>query len=983
MRGQMTSVQSRDAGRPPRKKPDSTRAVVSRIRQPAVWLPALLLLWSNSSQTGHSAEPHRFTATQANGTVLGGAGQEVTGWGDANAQPALKGQLVFDAANPFRWLIDHSLPLPVKPDAYIEFVDGDQLPGKVLEFSDGHRSPFSHWPPHLIVEPAADIHVPSNSDAGLLRVTTRWVRRVTWKRLPGTGYQPATVFLLDGSRISFVSLRWSPGAVRLLTDDGLRTVFFSQIAEVHLPRQDEWQAYFEQLALLAPAATDRLIQMETTEGLVATTSRGRFRATFRGDLKRPDHWYHMIQPAWSIDPLWVPHRSVRHRRFFQPHQVPLTLFTPLRVTRSSTFATAWTWQVNRSVQQSPLASATVDWGWGFGVHGGQELVFPLHPLVRQLRLRMGLDRIVNNGGCVQASVLLDGEPLFRSDVLVGSQRISNTGLLQLSPAASTRNLTLAVDPVSDATPVGADPFDIRDTFDWGEPEVELDSVELKRRVSRMHATGIPAFRNWKLAETGLQISNLWDVTDPADPRFRMAFRPAAPFLSCRRNIRIGPRDSWLSVSVTGATDAPPHTRLQVRVDGRSVGEFAIPAATKNSEPLPLMLPIHDFRGRRVPVELCWIPGENASDLLLRSVSLLEHRPGLLQVFEDDLQFAERLNEGEGDVQLVTDEKHYGQAALRVSAPGRAASQLPGLNATIRARPRLGEYRYLRFAWRKKDGQSIALDIGHDGRFGARFESQDEPLGSRRRVPIAVSLKGLQYGYRYQAGNELGGFFRAMRISSQRPAKWTVVTRDLHGDMGDFNLTGIGLLCPDGNAAWFDHIYLARTPADLRLIPPAVPTGQPPVPADPNVIGASADPTIYGSLIGRFAADFSTSAASGDVVLYKQHGGRKNVLRVHPPAAGKPCVLSAPIRLPSQRKLQLQIGASHEPQSDWQLLVRVNGKQIHSSLINQDAAPQGWADIDCDLSEFAGQSVLLEIHNHPNNWSKETAYFSRIQIQELP
>jgi len=973
MRGQMTTQQSRDVGRPPVNAPGRTWAVL-----PTVWL-----LWSTACGTCHCAEPHRFTAMQANGTVLNGNGQEVTGWGDTNAQPGLLGQLVFDASNPFRWLIDHSLPLPLIPDACIEFVDGDQLPGQVLEFSDGQRSPFGHWPAHLLVDPAPDIHIPANPDARLLRVTTRWVRRVIWKRLVGASYQPATVFLLDGSRVSFVSLRWSPGAIRLLTDDGLRTVFFSQIAEVHLPRQEEWQAYFEQLALLAPAAEDRLIQMETTEGLVATTSRGRFQATFRGDRKRPDHWYHMIQPAWSIDPLWVPHRTVRHRRFFQPHQVPLTLFTPLRVTRSSTFATAWTWQVNRSVQQSPLASATVDWGWGFGVHGGHELTFPLPPLVRQLRVRMGLDRIVNNGGCVQASVLLDGQPLFRSDVLIGSQRISNTGLLHLSPAKSTRNLTLAVDPVSDATPAGADPFDIRDTFDWGEPEVELDAVELKRRVSRQHAAAIPAFRNWQLAETGLQISNLWDVTDPADPRFRVAFRPAAPFLSCRRNIRIGRGDSWLSVSVTGTTDKPPHTRLQVRVDGRSLGEFAIPAATKNSEPVPLMLPVDAYRGRRVPVELCWMPGENASDLLLRSVSLLERRPGLLQVFEDDPQFAEQLNEGEGDLRLVTDEKHSGQSGLQVGAPGRAAAQLPGLNAAIRARPRLGEYRYLRFAWRKKDGQSIALDIGHDGRFGARFESQDEPAGRRRRVPTAVSLKGLQYGYRYQAGNGSGSFFRALRISSQRPANWTVVTRDLHSDMGDFNLTGLGLLCPDGNVAWFDHIYLARTPADLRLIPKSAPAGQSRVPADPNVIGISADPTVYGSLIGRFAPDFSTSTTRGDVVLYKQHAGRNNVLRVHPPAAGKPCVLSAPVQLATQAKTHLHIGASHEPQSDWQLLVHVNGKQIHSSLINQDSAPEGWADIDCDLSEFAGQTVLLEIHNHPNNWSNETAYFSRIQILESP
>ena len=33
----------------------------------------------------------------------------------------------------------------------------------------------------------------------------------------------------------------------------------------------------------------------------------------------------------------------------------------------------------------------------------------------------------------------------------------------------------------------------------------------------------------------------------------------------------------------------------------------------------------------------------------------------------------------------------------------------------------------------------------------------------------------------------------------------------------------------------------------------------------------------------------------------------------------------------------------------------------------------------DLSRFAGRKIVLEIHNHPNDWSGEDTYFSRIEL----
>jgi len=47
-----------------------------------------------------------------------------------------------------------------------------------------------------------------------------------------------------------------------------------------------------------------------------------------------------------------------------------------------------------------------------------------------------------------------------------------------------------------------------------------------------------------------------------------------------------------------------------------------------------------------------------------------------------------------------------------------------------------------------------------------------------------------------------------------PTEWTLVTRDLFADCGDFTLNGLGLVSIDGQYALFDRILLGRTQADF-------------------------------------------------------------------------------------------------------------------------------------------------------------------------
>ncbi len=171
----------------------------------------------------------------------------------------------------------------------------------------------------------------------------------------------------------------------------------------------------------------------------------------------------------------------------------------------------------------------------------------------------------------------------------------------------------------------------------------------------------------------------------------------------------------------------------------------------------------------------------------------------LALFEDQPDFAANLKTGSGMASLETGEKYSGTASLKVTPDQKSAEALPGVSFKIREKPGPGEYRYIQFAWRKDGGQTICLQVGHDGAFG----------------PVA----GRSGKFRYHAGPGAEPFGASMQLAPALPGAFTVVTRDLFFDFGEFTLTGLGLAPVDANFALFDHIYLGKSPADFELVKP--------------------------------------------------------------------------------------------------------------------------------------------------------------------
>ena len=104
-----------------------------------------------------------------------------------------------------------------------------------------------------------------------------------------------------------------------------------------------------------------------------------------------------------------------------------------------------------------------------------------------------------------------------------------------------------------------------------------------------------------------------------------------------------------------------------------------------------------------------------------------------------------------------------------------------------------------------------------------------------------------------------------------------------------------------------------------------------------------------------------------------------MVRTHPPEQGKPCILRSPVSIAADGHAELKLAVAHLPQADWQLLVFANGEKLHDSLVAANTAQDGWAEVTVDLSRFAGHNIVLEVHNHPNNWAGEFAFWGRVEV----
>jgi hypothetical protein len=145
-----------------------------------------------------------------------------------------------------------------------------------------------------------------------------------------------------------------------------------------------------------------------------------------------------------------------------------------------------------------------------------------------------------------------------------------------------------------------------------------------------------------------------------------------------------------------------------------------------------------------------------------------------------------------------------------------------------------------------------------------------------------------------------------------------------------------------------------------------------------------DPKQFAAVLAVVAPGFTTRAVGEKRLgLLKHHFGRPVVIRTHPITRGIPCILTRTVELPTDVKSKLRLSVAHDAYGDWQLIVKANRQILHDRIVGPGTTKNGWADLEIDLSRFAGQRVDLELHNHPNDWWSEWGYWGQVEIVPEP
>ena len=740
-----------------------------------------------------AASPPRFSARLSDGTRLDG--NDLSDWHKPELTPRLDGQPLMEPNRPALWMLNRRLTPASPPPAFVEMISGDCLPGVAIDYRPSGEADVVQTGDYWVVRPAVSLHPPRPAESPRIRVLADFVRRVVWQRGGSDSYLPGTALLRDGRRLSFRTVRIRDGEVLMLQPEGVRRVGFGELAELHMPEADFWDSAVAEVAILSPELRTRLIQLDTDDGLIVTGSFDRFAAFAWGSERISDQWSHGIQPAWSLDLIWVPHARIRVCRMFAPNQMPLTR-VPVVEQQGAPDASAGFWPArrDRNVRGGTLESGGLDFGWGFGVLARSRLTFPLPPDPSQFRCEFGLDRIAQDGGCARARISAGsgaGRTLYESPPHTGAQAVLAIGPLNL-PAGET--LHLEADPAHRERPPGADPFSIRDLANWLDPILEIEPTAWSQRIGQQISRRIPAWHGWTVRTDG-------QVTWPS--RMRESHAGFGSFVRCvdvrdrplvlSRSADLVPGHNFLllAVSRTGSRDAK--SNVQVLLDGEVLDEREIPYRDNwQTEVAPLVFPLTRSGSAAPPqaeLEIRQAATPGAVPVFWEGILVTSRLPMIQTLFEDDAPL--RTIGGE-PADLTAAPRYTGAAAIALPPESVSAWRLERPVA-IRERPQWGEFRFLRFAVRKSGGGRVGLELQHA-----------ETVSRPARYDLGVgepTLPGAKRVWERALSDE-----------------WQVITRDLYADFGQLDIDEVVLHSPDGETAYIDHVYAARSGSDVQYLP---------------------------------------------------------------------------------------------------------------------------------------------------------------------
>jgi len=762
----------------------------------------------------HGADQKRFVAMLEDGRIV--EDDVLRNWYSGNASPQLAGQSLLSGGNPMRFMIDRTLKPLEPPTEYIEFHSGDRLPGQVVGHQPQQTRYSAEVPEHFTVIPNFSFRVYSDKNHRTeLRIRREFVRKIVWRQLPAMidQHQPSTIFLNNGQQIEYRAIRFSSLGVQLLLDSERMTIGFSEIAELHFDEPSAWDLHLRELAILFPGGTAespdklRFVQWETAAGLVATTCTTRIDADSRGDNNNSDRWVHGIQPAWSLDLLWIPCSETWTRRSWKYNEIPLFRW-PYQETREGAMFSrnGFSMRRNRNSLGELAVAADRPLGWNLGVMAPSRLQFKLPPLLSGFSTHVAIDRSTQSGGCVSAEVHASwlSEPVLQTEAFTGSADMKSLELTHWNDVPKDASLVLKIDPVFDSFPKGADPFDIRDLTNWIEPFLVIDADKLQQEIRRRTPDTLVALDGWKWNGAADDIRYFStrrrvEYSHEGQPwRTTVASREQPIVLT--RSQEITPESRYLEVSAAKFEGSNDHPMIEVIVNGlaflRQPLRSINPRDHVNSPPA-LLVDLAPFVGTKVEVSISQAPGSEDAPVDWRGINFVSAPTYLREILQNPTseQVAQwETPEGEPAPARVNENLRW------ISRPVVEIKDGPWVQIAtfdspleIRERPLPGQYRMLRFGVAKLGGGHLLMRFQYVG-------DEEEPaiysIGSRSDQPGLVAIEK----------------------GKLKDGEWRVPSHDLFNHFDSIDITGIAVQSLEGNSTLLDHFYLAGSWDHLERVP---------------------------------------------------------------------------------------------------------------------------------------------------------------------
>ena len=508
--------------------------------------------------------------------------EEIPGWRQMSGRrmalldvtfkrPAIGKRRLFDPKNPALMVSDTTLKVQLD-GPYVEFANGDILPGRVVDSSAGGHSGLAPMGAAILVyDPLVSM---GRRRPNVVRVRSEAIARiVSPSGRPGASPAlPGQVVLANGSRITAKAVAWRSDGLRILTASGVQMVTWDKIAEFRRRRIDRNAELLGDMLVCAPGESGFLCRMTTAGGAVLTYHCRRIQTSnSRGRCLQ------VVQPSWTMDGICIPLDRIASESYRRIEEIPLASLPAKVLAQKSMTGFNWSWRRNCGLRGQRMAVGRLQSDTGVAMHSYSEIAFELPKGSLSFSSWVGIDRSVREGGCVRCRIHLgdiSSKPVWTSGIMLGSSEPVRVSILDLK---GTRRIILAVEFAHKDRPAGSDPLDIRDEVSWLAPMVRID-----RSVISAAAPGLfdrfPELAGWLISpemQKRISVVPFYDshrckwfsamVLDAGKDR-----RGRIDPLILTREVEMSLSNAWLLTATARDGTGPRGYRLTVQVNGQQV-----------------------------------------------------------------------------------------------------------------------------------------------------------------------------------------------------------------------------------------------------------------------------------------------------------------------------------------------------------------------------------------------------------------------------